>query len=77
MWTTTKQSVDVEVKDEVFGTVTHETKWVDHFTPGLMGSGELHEPSDFVLIGPESGILIVAGLWLMLRKGKARAGRAV
>jgi hypothetical protein len=49
MWTTTQKMV--EVKDELFGTVTQT--WVKEFTPGLE------------YIGPVAGVLIVAGIWML------------
>jgi hypothetical protein len=66
MWTTTKEGVDVVTKDEIFGTETHSTKWEEKLTPGLMGSGQLQEPADFIMIGPMAGVLILAGGWLMI-----------
>lgn len=72
MWTTTKQGVDVVTKDEIFGTETHTTKWEDKLTPGLMGSGEIKTPADFIMIGPEAGVLILVGGWLIV-KGRRKA----
>jgi hypothetical protein len=57
MWTTTQKMV--EVKDELFGTVTQT--WVKEFSPGLE------------YIGPVAGAAIVIGLWLLLYKRKSGA----
>jgi hypothetical protein len=54
MWTTTQKMV--EVKDELFGTVTQT--WVHEFTPGLE------------YIGPAVGVLIGIGIWMLWRKKK-------
>ena len=55
MWTTTQKMV--EVKDELFGTVSQI--WVKEFTPGLE------------YIGPVATVAIAAGLWLLLFKKKS------
>ena len=73
MWTTTKQGVDVVTKDEIFGTETHTTKWEEKLTPGLMGSGEVKSATDLILIGPEAGVLILVGGWLMMKRKKTPA----
>jgi hypothetical protein len=46
----TQTKVMVEEKDELFGTTTQ--KWVDDYRPGLE------------IIGPVSGVLLVAAGWL-------------
>jgi hypothetical protein len=54
MWTTTQKMV--EVKDELFGTVTQT--WSKEITPGLE------------YIGPVAVVAIAVGLWLLLYKKK-------
>jgi hypothetical protein len=49
MWTTTQKMI--EVKDELFGTVTQT--WVHEFTPGLE------------YIGPVAVVLVGVGMWLL------------
>ena len=54
MWTTTQHMV--QVKDELFGTMTEQ--WEKQFTPGLE------------LIGPIAALLIIIGGWLLYRARK-------
>ena len=55
MWTTTQKMV--EVKDELFGTVTQT--WVKEFTPGLE------------YIGPAVAIFAGLGIWMLWSKKKS------
>ena len=78
MWTTTAHMV--EVKDELFGTVSQT--WEPYLTPGLMPLSDLQSGSTagvapsllgrlLGLTGIGSLVVICGGLgWLMLRKGK-------
>jgi hypothetical protein len=56
MWTTTQKMV--EVKDELFGTVTQT--WVKQFTPGLE------------YIGPAVAIFAGLGIWMLWRGKRSK-----
>ncbi len=60
-WTSTEHMVTVTKTDPIFGTSVQTEQWVKEFTPGLE------------YLGPICGVAIVAGLWLMIRKPKAKA----
>jgi hypothetical protein len=77
MYTQTQVQVQVEEKDEIFGTTVTREEWHDQFQLGLIPTPSLESPLEMVSAAPIAGLLILVGGILLWSASRDRRRPAV